>query len=383
MTNLPTLYKRTSTGKVQVWTIYIEGDSYWVESGQQGGKLKKNRPTIAEPKNVGKSNETTGPEQAMAEAQAKWDLKMRKDYFDDIKKIDTVEFKPTLAHSSEKHIKKLIGKTVMVSAKLDGVRCWVTKDGAFSRTGKKFVATKYIELALKPFFKDNPNVILDGELYNHSYKDDFNQIISLCRREKNFTKEHWDQIERDLEFHIFDFPVITELSFDAPAWKRYWDGQIVMFMEDDAPYKNHPLIKSVNQVFLKNFDPENKEFQEVYSTYLKEGYEGAMVKDELSPYEMKRSYKLQKFKKFETEEFKIVAVVEGKGNRAGMFGYFVLELEDGRTFNANSRGNEEYYTEILQNKEDYVGKLATHRFMNYTPDGVPRGGAVIAIRDYE
>jgi|AntRauTorcE11897_2_1112592.scaffolds.fasta_scaffold00228_17 ATP-dependent DNA ligase len=383
MKALPTLYKRTSTGKIQQWTIHVDKSKYWVESGQVDGKLKKNRPTVAKPKNVGKSNETTPEEQAQLEAQAKWDLKKRKDYFEKIEEIDNIEFKPTLAHNSEKHVHKLIGKKVMASPKLDGVRCRIVKDGAFSRTGKKFVATKFIEEDLKEFFEKNPDAYLDGELYNHKYKDNFNEIISLCRRMKNFTEDHWTQIKEDLEFHVFDFPKLPPLDFNEAASTRYWEGYTSLFMDEDRNEIKYDRLKLVKQVFIEDFDPENPLFQEFYSTCLEAGYEGAMIKEASSPYEMKRSYKIQKFKKFETEDFEIVDVIEGKGNRAGMFGYFVLKLPNGNTFNANSRGDEEYYKEILANKEDYKGKLATHRFMNYTPDGVPRGGAVIAIRDYE
>ena len=49
-------------------------------------------------------------------------------------------------------------KPVYVQPKLDGVRCLFTQDGAFSRTGKQFKNLAHIELALKPFFKDNPDV---------------------------------------------------------------------------------------------------------------------------------------------------------------------------------------------------------------------------------
>lgn len=382
MTQLPTLYKRTSTGKIQQWTVKIDGDSYWTESGQTDGKITKSTPTVAKPKNVGKSNETTPEEQAQLEAQAKWDLKARKDYFEDIAKIDTIDFKPTLAHNSEKHGHKLKGKTVMGSPKLDGVRCCIKKEGAFSRTDKKFVSTKFIEDALEPFFEKYPDAIIDGELYNHAYRDNFNHIISLCRREKNFTDEHWDQIKNDLQFHIFDFPKVADLGFKAPAGERWHKGIDVMMKLEGLDFPKG-MIQFVDQSWIPNFDPESDFFQTLYTLYLEQGYEGIMIKEASSPYEMKRSHKLQKFKNFITEEFEILDVIEGEGNRSGMMGYFILKLPDGRTFKANSRGNEEYYTELLQNKEEYIGKQATHRFMNWTPDGVPRGGAVIAIRDYE
>jgi DNA ligase-1 len=77
--------------------------------------------------------------------------------------------KPMLAHKF--NIKRVdYSKPVYIQPKLDGVRCLFTKDGAFSRTGKQFKNLAHIELELIPFFKENPDVILDGELYNHNLK---------------------------------------------------------------------------------------------------------------------------------------------------------------------------------------------------------------------
>ena len=66
-----------------------------------------------------------------------------------------------------------------IQPKLDGVRCLFTKHGAYSRNDKKFMNLAHIELALIPFFKDNPDVVLDGELYNHKLKNDF-ECEALC-----------------------------------------------------------------------------------------------------------------------------------------------------------------------------------------------------------
>ena len=38
----------------------------------------------------------------------------------------------------------------------------------------------HIELALIPFFKEQPDVVLDGELYNHKLKNDFEKILQFA-----------------------------------------------------------------------------------------------------------------------------------------------------------------------------------------------------------
>ena len=96
---LPTLYKRDTTGKIRQWTVIAEDNKFWSQQGAIGGKIVVNKPTIASPKNVGRSNETTAEEQAVAEAQAKWKKKKSGEYFESIKAAQGEKryFKPMLA----------------------------------------------------------------------------------------------------------------------------------------------------------------------------------------------------------------------------------------------------------------------------------------------
>ena len=72
--------------------------------------------------------------------------------------------------------------------KLDGVRCVIQANVkrhilhpslndvsvvAYSRTGKEWKNIDHILFNLQPFFKFHPQVVLDGELYNHDLRDDF------------------------------------------------------------------------------------------------------------------------------------------------------------------------------------------------------------------
>ena len=48
----------------------------------------------------------------------------------------------------------------------------------------QFMNLEHLELKLKVFFKNNPEAILDGELYNHKLKNDFEKIVSLVKKKK-------------------------------------------------------------------------------------------------------------------------------------------------------------------------------------------------------
>ena len=120
--------------------------------------------------------------------------------------------KPMLAHKFDES-RVDWSQPVYIQAKLDGVRCLFTKDGAYSRTGKKFMNLAHIELALIPFFKQQPDVVLDGELYNHELKHDFEKIISLVRKQKP-TADDRLEAKQLVQFHVYDY-------FDGVMYDSY------------------------------------------------------------------------------------------------------------------------------------------------------------------
>ena len=98
-------------------------------------------------------------------------------------------------------------KPVFMQPKLDGVRCLIQYDNgvviAYSRTGKVWKNIEHITLSLYKFFDKHPNVVLDGELYNHDFKNDFEQIISMVRKTKPTPEAR--TISRDnVQFHCYD-----------------------------------------------------------------------------------------------------------------------------------------------------------------------------------
>ena len=98
-------------------------------------------------------------------------------------------------------------KLVFMQPKLDGVRCVIQYDAgkvtAYSRTGKEWKNIDHILLNLYKFFNKHPNVILDGELYNHNLKDDFEKIISLVRKQKPTDIDALESADM-VQFHCYD-----------------------------------------------------------------------------------------------------------------------------------------------------------------------------------
>jgi len=107
-----------------------------------------------------------------------------------------------------------------------------------------------------------------------------------------------------------------------------------------------------------------------------------MIRLDLGPYENKRSKQLLKYKDFQDDEFLILDVVEGEGNRSGMAGKLICKIGDD-TFGCTMTGTQEFMTQVLKDREKVVGLEATVKFQDYTPDGKPRFPTLKTIIGYE
>lgn len=358
---LGTIYKATKGGKVQEWTIEIEDNRYRTISGQTDGKKVTAEWTVVYGKNTGRANETSNQEQALKEAIAKRDLRLEQGYFEDISKINQKQyFEPMLASKWEDR-KDKIQYPIFSQPKLDGIRCIVTKEGMFSRNGKEILSAPHIRKSLEDIFKNDPELILDGELYADKYANDFNKIVSLVKKTKP-TQEDLKQSELNIEYHIYDMP-----SSDNYFADRYFDLQI---LEDSFAGTR---CKVVPTLILNS----EQEVQQAYFKYVQEGYEGQMLRtNEL--YENKRSKSLMKHKSFQDQEFTILGIYEGEGNKTGTVGYMTFEIE-GKPFKSNVKCTREEGAQIWNKKEELIGKSATVKYFELTPGGIPRFPYVINI----
>ncbi len=275
--------------------------------------------------------------------------------------------KPMLAHKfDEKRVDW--SQPVYIQPKLDGVRCLFTKDGAYSRAGNKFMNVAHIELALIPFFKQYPDVVLDGELYNHELKDDFEKIISLVRKQKP-TADDRLEAKQLVQFHVYDY-------FDGVMYDSYKTRmhQLVNSAIYDIQIKYVPayLVDSYNYA------------REIHTDFLAKGYEGSIIRlDGL--YKHGRSYDLMKFKDFSDDEATIIGYEAGKGKRTGTLGKFFMMDDEGIEFGCPPGKGYNYkdLANILNNIGDYMGKRATFTYFQRTQAGSYRHPLFKCIRNYE
>jgi DNA ligase-1 len=287
--------------------------------------------------------------------------------------------KPMLAYPvSDKPIN--YNDKVFMQPKLDGVRCVIqvnikrhllTPDlneievKAYSRTGKEWKNIDHILDQLKPFFAKHPNVILDGELYNHDLKDDFEKIISLVRKTKPTAEDRVESAEM-VQFHCYDI-IDEELPFDQ---RCEFINESLMLLGNS--------IETLDTVMV--FDGD--EAKSIHRSNLKKGYEGSILRTN-DKYKCGRSWNLRKFKDFHDTEATLTSWVEGKGKRVGTIGKFMAIDAEGNEFGMPVMDNFKYLQDNFEMMKGYVGKTATFTYFERTKAGSYRHPLFKCIRDYE
>ena len=288
--------------------------------------------------------------------------------------------KPMLAHKFDDS-RVDWSQPVYIQPKLDGVRCIIKRVSdfpgqehlasysvkAYSRTGKEFKNVRHITNALHGFFFHNPDVVLDGELYNHKLKNDFEKIISLVRKQKPTDTDRLDA-QHLVQFHCYDY---IDDRYDSYDTRR---DQLICSNIYDAQ------IKYVHAKKVTSYE----QARDIHATYLSEGYEGSIIRLD-GVYKHGRSYDLMKFKDFSDTEATIIGYEVGKGKRSGTLGKFLMLDDEGVQFGCPPGKGYTYkdLAHMLANIQDYIGKRATFTYFQRTQAGSYRHPLYKALRNYE
>jgi ATP-dependent DNA ligase len=354
---LPILYALNKIGKVNWWRVYIFTDYYYRLGGMVNGKTREYTPVYATSKNIGKSNETSGHEQAIFEAKSHWNKKVDQGYRETIpneteEKKDEI-IKPMLANKyverGEKYLKLPFGG----SRKFDGIRCiaMLTSDGKVRITSRNGKVLNFMECIRKQIVEmlsnyGNKKIILDGELYNHSMP--FNEISGLAR--KTTTPSKYDE---KIQLHIYD--IVDENMIYSERVEELKKLQVLhneRFIDGNLKFEFYELINSHDEV------------KELHDKYVKEGYEGLMLRNLDGMYKQKyRSNDLLKYKDFEDMEVEVVGALQSEsGNEKGAVVFVCAYPGSEKTFTVRPRGSIAKRRWQYKQKINYIGKQLTIRF---------------------
>ena len=364
MKEFPKLFKKTSTGAIQEWTVSVDEingiPTIINRFGQVGGKIQYSHEQVLSGKNTGRANATTAMEQAEAQAKSRWEKQLKKGYAQTIEDAqagvvdDVIEggVFPILAHKYWEQGHK-IRFPALAQPKLDGHRCTSQYDNGavtmWSRTRKQIKSIPHIAECL-----ENCGLAdrFDGELYNHEYKENFEDLTSLI------TPDEPQEGHENIQYHVYDLALPNLCNYDRnlilEGWRKQFEGTPVHIVE----------TRIVNS---------KEELMQAYEDFMEQGYEGAIVRNFDGMYVNKRSYDLQKVKVFDDDEFRIVDIKVGtKGTMAGK-AVFICErtredqqLPAGVTFDCKLKGKLDDLKLYADDRSLVIGKIVTVQYQGYT-----------------
>ncbi len=383
-----TLYKvnylNAPNGKVQVWRIFTNttptvGSRFGIdyeliaEAGQQGGKLRETSHgkfqniDDAEFKARSKMKEKTdrGYQSSLSDAQ------------------NNPVFLPMLAFSTKnkdgslkEEIFNALKFPVMVQRKFDGLRgiATVNPDGSI-----KFVSRKNNEYTVPipqirkeiASMKNLPDdIILDGELYAEPSDLDFNVANGLIRTHAKSMNPEKEAQQKHIKYRIYDF-------FDP-------DNPDLTYKERYAMLGKWITPPMTSLVLTKNYVANDiQEIKDLAERFVKEGYEGGIVRQDM-PYQVdKRNKALLKVKFFLDEEFQIVDFTDGDTPSSKGLVKWVVMTPDGNIFHVSMNAPHDVQRKYFEEGEKYIGSDLTVEFERYSQDGIPMKPRGKAIRNYE
>ena len=268
----------------------------------------------------------------------------------------------------------------LLEPKLDGIRCImfvfpeVSKVYSFSRNGKKLYNMDIIEqevLALcKDFsqlfvFKNSSSLVLDGELFAKDW--------SLTSSIVHTHKEHPDKSH--LSYYIFDIVSLPDW-LESKATPSLLERKSALSWLFKQAGENVPHLVNVPYVIPGSLS----EAKDLLEQLLSKGYEGAVVKDGLSPYPFSRSSSWLKWKPVKTIDVEVIEVKQGTGRNKNRLGSFICKLQNGKTFRVGGGFTDTQREEFWHKRNELIGCIVEVEYQEETIHGVPRFPRFVRIR---
>ena len=354
------LISENKAGGEKFWRLHIvkDGSDYytqteWYQITKLGRatKVQTSEPYYAEPTNVGRSNERNSEQQAEFEFDAVIKKQRDKGFRAKGERKNTRPM-PMLAHKFSDHKGKM-DFPVYVQPKLNGMRMLFDGETGWSRGNKEVIPEVIQHLKF-----DTGGFILDGELMLP------NNV--LLQESMTAIKKYRPELSPKLLYHVYDI-----VDDDLPYAKRQ---QLIHDICANAP-KNVVMVPTLEANTESDVLVRHKSF-------VRDGFEGTMVRDPASFYEIgKRSYSLLKLKDFTDAEYRIVDVVDGDGSDVGL-AIFELETDSGARFNCRPEGSQENRADLFKNRRSLIGKYLTVRYFELSKDGIPIFPVGVSIREW-
>ncbi len=341
-------------------------------------------------KNIGKSNETTPYQQAVKEIKAKFKTKLKQGFKTDINSL-TVNKTDELNHrkpmKAVQFRKGLMHYPAILQPKINGVRCSTssiynnTEDmfsksefGLLSKEGLEYIIPNMLN-ELKSKLVGYTTDSFDGELYVH------NETLSIIRKRIPYKKSNGTITKHSLSnepvrFMIFDMNIPDMNQLDRIKLKdKYLKGNELIYSStlnkwiiNEFPEYNSKVI-NVKHVIVHS----DTEVYNHLELCISAGFEGVIVRDIDAEYMFGgRRTNMSKLKKSKSSEFELLDIIKKNEDNIRTYISFVLKNNiNDLTFECTPDGSETDRQELLNNVEQYIGKLVTVTYYERTVNGLP------------
>lgn len=354
---MKTLYKVDAHKQVRVWSIIAESNVLII----QHGVLNGTQQVVTEVIDTNQSGRTIGQQVTLA-MQSRINKQLDKGYCESIEEATSSQglnasklLRPMLAQKY-KDVKNIDWDSCFVQYKYNGHRLLVTKQNgeliAYSRNGKPINSIGHI---LKDLEWLPDGYTLDGELYFHG---------AALQTISSWISKNQPESQK-LVYVVYD-SILKDGNY----------GCRLRWLENSEVGKTSP---SICPAPTYKFSDSRMTLSDRLEESLANGYEGLILRHGSTGYEAgKRSQSLVKVKKCMDAEFCIVGVHQSKD------GWAIFECMSGaNTFRVSAMGTIEEKHDIWLKHNDYIGKMLTVEFFEWTIEGKPFHPVAIEVRGAE
>jgi len=386
-----------STGKTQIWFAMAIDGAVVSSYGQVGGKLKVDKYE-AEPKNIGRSNETDKTTQAEVELQAMYKDKITNGHYFESEveahkasEVCRIPRKVT-NFKDKKHLYE--GTTMYTSTKFNGSRGCVVESNLYSKIGRREdIKVPHLKSALEVLHKVYPDCTdFDAEVYAHglSLQRIRSAFLKPVKTDKEIIKTAKELAKKvgkggvflnvedailflgynpnedalKLKFYVFDIPNDTGLKVEERVNEMIaLEGRVESLMLGDCFYFEYPVLTHSNEERLK-----------LRNKVVAEGYEGLVHCIPTGVYEYgKRSTNTLKDKPRYDAECIVLSVTKDKSGD-GLLHCKTSEALNSVKFKCKmkvERRDGNRYERDFETMQGLIGKWITFSYEELSTAGVP------------
>lgn len=232
------------------------------------------------------------------------------------------QFKLQLARKYEDRADKIEGEEIIVTQKLDGIRCAIVIDGegkmvALTRQNRRIDGLQDILTSLKKDSSLVNNIVLDGELVFSAEEE----LDSAARYRKTVEIVNSDmENKKNVKYHVFDVAALEPFNKGESTKTPYTIRREIL----EGSLTNTDVVELVPILYQGD---DHTKIVELLDEAIANEQEGIMINLANGTYDCGRSNNLLKFKQMHTVDLRVLDIQEGTGKYEDSLGAIIVDYK--------------------------------------------------------